>query len=119
MSTPDALIGIASRVLEHARPGEQVEIYASRGTSTSVRAYNGEVEAFTQASSAGIGVRVVIDGRQGFASAGSLDRDVVALLLDEARDNATFAQPDDANGLATPVGAARDPLDLWCVDVVE
>jgi PmbA protein len=119
VSTPDGLVGIASRVLERARSGEQVEIYASRGTSTSVRAYNGEVEAFTQASSAGIGVRVVIDGRQGFASAGSLDRDVVALLLDEARDNATFAQPDDANGLATPVGAARDPLDLWCVDVVE
>lgn len=119
MSTDEGLVGIASRLIERARPGEQVEVYASRGSSTSVRAYNGEVEAFTQASSAGIGVRVIIDGRQGFASAGSLDRDVVALLLDDARDNASFAQPDEANGLGAPEGPTRDPLELWCADVVE
>lgn len=114
----DDLLAIAGRVVDAARPGEQVEAYASRGRSTSVRAYRGEVEAFTQATSAGIGVRVVIDGRQGFASAGSLDPDVVATLLDEARDNARFAAPDDANGLASPDGLAAPALDLWRDDVV-
>ena len=47
MSAQERLVDIATRVLEHARPGEQVEVYASRGSSTSVRAYNGEIEAFT------------------------------------------------------------------------
>ncbi len=114
----DDILAIAARVVEAARPGEQVEAYASRGRSTSVRAYRGEVEAFTQASSAGIGVRVVIDGRQGFASAGSLAPDVIATLLDEARDNARFAEPDDANGLAVPDGHAAPVLDLWRDDVL-
>ena len=112
-----ALVDIATSVVESARAGEQVEVYASRGRSTSARAYNGEIEAFTDATSAGIGVRVIIDGRQGFASAGSLDPDVVASLLAEARDNATFAQPDDANGLAAPDGLAAAVLDLWRDDV--
>ena len=119
MSAQDPLVAIAKRVVERAVGGEQVEAYVSRGRSTSVRAYNGDIEAFTEASGAGIGVRVVIDGRQGFASAGSLAPDVVASLLDEARDNAKFAQPDDANGLAAPDGHVVPVLDLWCDDVAE
>lgn len=114
---PGELLAIAARVVDAARAGEQVEAYASRGRSTSVRAYGGEIEAFTQAGSAGIGVRVVVDGRQGFASAGSLDPDVVATLLDEARDNARFAAPDEANGLAVPDGVVAPELDLWRDDV--
>lgn len=111
------LLDLAARVVAQGRGGEQVEVYASRGRSTSVRAYQGAVEAFTQATSAGIGVRVVVDGRQGFASAGSLAPDVVATLLDEARDNAAFAQPDDANGLAASDGVAAPVFDLWRDDV--
>ncbi len=119
MSAQHPLVAIATRVVERAVGGEQVEAYVSRGRSTSVRAYNGDIEAFTEASGAGIGVRVVVDGRQGFASAGSLAPDVVAALLDEARDNAKFAQPDDANGLALPDGHVVPVLDLWCDDVAE
>ena len=119
MSTDASLVAIATRVVDRAGAGEQVEVYASRGRSTSVRAYNGDVEAFTQASAAGIGVRVVIDGRQGFASAGSLDPDVVATLLDDARDNSRFAQPDDSNGLPVSDGVAAPALDLWRDDVAE
>lgn len=113
------LVDLASRIVEQARPGEGVEVYASRGRSTSVRAYDGGVEAFTDATSAGIGVRVVVDGRQGFASAGSLDPDVVATLLAEARDNAGLAQPDDANGIAAPDGVAAPAVDLWRDDLAE
>ena len=56
--------------------------------------------------SQGIGVRVVVDQRQGFAYAGSLDPDVIAEVLDEARDNASFATPDEFLGLAEPDGVA-------------
>jgi PmbA protein len=111
----DDLAALAARVAARADDdaGEQLEVYVSRGVSTSVRAYDGEVEAFTQATSAGVGVRVVIDGRQGFASAGSLDPDIVAATLAEARDNARFAASDPFVGLAEPDQRPAPALDLW------
>ena len=69
-------IDLASR----AQSGEQVEAFVARSEYTSVRAHAGEIESFTSATSAGIGVRVVRDHRQGFAWAGSLDDEVVAGL---------------------------------------
>lgn len=107
------LLDVAVRIAEMAGPGEQVEAFVARGTSTSVKAYRGEVESLTQASSAGVGVRVVVDHREGFAYAGTLDERVVLDALAEARDNAAFAQPDEHNGLAEPDGVASVELDLW------
>ncbi len=119
MTTDPDLVAIATRLAEQARAGEGVEVFVARGRSTSVRAYAGDIEAFTDATSAGIGVRVVVDGRQGFASAGSLDPDVIAPLLAEARDNAGLAQPDDANAIASPDGVAAPSVDLWRADIAE
>ena len=58
---------LAERVAGWAAPGEEVEVYVARGTETEVRAYDGEVESLSSATSAGIGIRVVVDHRQGFA----------------------------------------------------
>lgn len=107
------LLAIAARIADQAAPGEQVEAFVATSTTTSVKAYGGEVESLTQASSAGIGVRVVVDHRQGFAYAGTLDEAVVLDTLAEARDNAAFGEPDEFNGLATPDGAPEVELDLW------
>jgi PmbA protein len=106
------LEALVAGVVERARPGEQVEALAGRSTSTRVRAYEGDVEELASATSGAVGIRVVVEGRQGFASAGSLDPDIVAEALDEARDNARFAAPDDANGLAEPDGVVAPELDL-------
>jgi PmbA protein len=110
---PDALLALAERVAGWARPGEEVEVYVARGTETEVRAYEGEVESLTSASSAGIGIRVVVDHRLGFAWAGSLDESVLGETLDEARDNAAFATADEHVRLAVPDGVAAVPIDLW------
>jgi PmbA protein len=107
------LLDVAARIAEMAGPGEEVEAYVARSTSTSVKAYEGEVESLTQASSAGVGVRVIVDHREGFAYAGTLDEAVVLEALAEARDNAQFGEPDEFNGLATPDGVAPAELDLW------
>jgi len=106
------LEGLVASVAGRAGAGEQVEAFVSRSRTTTVRASGRDVESLSSATSAGIGVRVVIDGRQGFASAGSLDPDVIDEVLAEARDNAAFAAPDEANGLAEPDGVAPVPLDL-------
>src|SRR5437764_475718 len=61
------LLELAARVAGWAGPGEEVEAYVGRGSDTSVRVYDGDVEAFSAADSEGVGVRVVAGGRQGFA----------------------------------------------------
>ena len=107
------LLEIGDRIVALAKPGEQVEVVVGRSTSTEVRVYEGEVEQLASATSAGIGVRVVSGERQGFAYAGSLDHDVLAETLAEARDNASFATPDEWLGLAEPDGVAVPSLDLY------
>ena len=107
------LLELAQRVAANAASGEQVEAYVAQGTSTSVKVHGGEVESLTQATSAGIGVRVVRDGRQGFAWAGSLDDAVIGEVLAEARDNAAFAEPEAWVGLAEPDGVKPPDVDLW------
>jgi PmbA protein len=112
-ATHPELLDVAARIAERAGPGEQVEAFVARTTSTSVKAYGGDVESLTQASSAGVGVRVIVDHREGFAYAGTLDEGVVLEALSEARDNAAFGEPDEFNGLATPDGVEPADLDLW------
>jgi PmbA protein len=107
------LLALATSVAERAVPGEQIEAYVVSGRDTEVEVYDGEVESFSSAESSGIGVRVVRDRRQGFAYAGSLDPDMVAEALEEARDNAGFATPEDGVGLAEPDGVAPAELTLW------
>ncbi|MFS8586000.1 MAG: DNA gyrase modulator, partial [Acidimicrobiia bacterium] len=107
------LLDLATEVAAEAAPGEQVEAFVGSSTTTSVRVHGGEVESLTQATTSGIGVRVVRDGRQGFAYAGSLDPAVVAEVLAEARDNAAYAEPEDWVGLAEPDGVEPPEVDLW------
>lgn len=112
MTTSPHLAELAERIAAMAGPGEQVEAYVARGRRTSVRAYNGEVEELTQAESAGVGVRVIADHRQGFAYAGTLDEAAVLECLDEARDNAKYGEPDEYYGLAVPDGIDAPALEL-------
>ena len=113
MSSSEELLEIGDRIVALARGDEQVEVVVGRSTSTEVRVYEGDVEQLASATSAGIGVRVIHDNRQGFAYAGSLDPDVLAETLAEARDNATFATPDEWLGLAEPDGVPVPSLDLY------
>lgn len=110
------LLDIATRVAGWANAGEQLEAFVVHETETDVRAYNGAVESFTRAESRGIGVRVIVDGKQGYAYAGTLDEDALSETLREARDNASFAEPDEFNGLATPDDVGFADLDLWSDD---
>ncbi|CAB4574025.1 MAG: TldD/PmbA family protein [Actinobacteria bacterium] len=115
MSTrPDSeLLRIADAVVAQARPGEQLEAYVSRDSETDIRVYEGEIEHFVSAQSEGIGIRVIRDGRTGFAYAGTLDERAIAEVLAEARDNVEFGTPDEWAGLASPDDVDVVPQDLW------
>ena len=110
---PGELLEIAERVAGWARSGEQIEVYVSRGTELDIRVYDGDVESLSSASSAGVGIRVIAGSRQGFAYAGAIDDLLITETLAEARDNATFATPDEFVGLAEPDGVPPVSLELW------
>jgi PmbA protein len=114
------LFEVADLVLAGAGGDEQVEAYVARSRDAQVRVYEGEVEQLSTAETLGVGVRVVRDGRQGFAYCGTFEPASVREALVEARDNATFAEHDEWAGLATPDGV--EPLgsiDLWRPDLLE
>lgn len=114
----DDLIHLAAGLVERSLPGEQVEVLVSRATSTSVKVYEGEVESLTSADSSGAGIRVIRDGRLGFAHCGSLDPAVLADTLVEARDNCAFGEVDEFTGLAEPDGVPVVNRDAWSDAVV-
>lgn len=107
------LLAIGDRLVALAQPGEQVEAVAVRGLDTEIKVYDGEIESLSSAQSQGVGIRIIANGRQGFAYAGTFDPDVLVETLAEARDNATFGTPDEYLGLAEPDGVPIAELDLW------
>ncbi len=112
VEVPD-LQAIADRVVAQAASGEQIEAYVGRGGETAIRVYQGEVEHFVSAQSEGVGIRVIRDGRTGFAYAGTLDPAAVAEVLAEARDNVQFGTIDEYAGLAEPDGVVPVPQKFW------
>ena len=107
------LLQIANRIAGWARDGEQVEAFAVRSRDTDVVVYGGDIESLSTADSEGVGVRVIADGRQGFAYAGTLHADVLEETLAEARDNAAFGSVDEFFGLPDPDGVEAVELDLY------
>ena len=86
-------------------PGEQLEAVVTWSRETEVRAYDGEVEHFVSADSAGIGVRIIRDGRQGLAWAGVLDDEALdAASSSRPGTTPAFGTPDEHAGLAEPDG---------------
>ena len=110
---------IADQVVAHARAGEQVEAFVARGGETEVRVYEGDVEHFVSAQSEGIGIRVIRDGRTGFAYAGTLDDAALADVLADARDNVQFGTVDDDAALAEPDGVPLTEQTLWNDELAE
>ena len=107
------LLAIGDRVVGWAGDDEAVEAVVVHRRDTDIRVYDGEIEQLSSAEALGVGVRVVVDGRQGFAYCGTFDDAALREALVEARDNATFASPDEHQAITAPDGVAPRDLDLW------
>ncbi|MDX6256514.1 MAG: PmbA protein [Frankiales bacterium] len=102
MTGDSDLLDLAQRVVDRAKAGEQVEAFATHGIGTSVTVFDGEVETLTSSESRGVGVRVIVEGRLGFASTSDVSDDGLAYALEEARSNAAYGTPDVGNVLPLP-----------------
>jgi len=107
------LLEICEQIVNKAADNEQIEAVAIYSRETEVRAYEGEVESLTAAESQGVGIRVVKDGRQGFAHAGTFTLEDLIETLSEARDNLEFATPDEFCEIAEPDGVEPVALNVY------
>lgn len=98
---PD-LSELAQMAVEAAEPGEQVEAFADEGRNTEISALRGEIEGLKFAESRGLGVRLIADGRLGYAWAADPTIDEVRDAVRRARQSASLAEPDEHNGLPDP-----------------
>jgi PmbA protein len=107
---------ITDRVLAEASGTEAIEVFVSTGTDTEIQVYQGAIEEMSSASSAGVGIRVLLESpggaRVGTAWAGSLDDDAVRGALADARDNARFATEDEYVCFARPDGVPATSMTL-------
>jgi PmbA protein len=85
-----------------AKGNEHVEAYASESRETQASALRGEVEGLSFSQTRGLGVRLISDGRLGYAWASDPSVDEVRAAVAQARENAALAEPDEHNVLPDP-----------------
>jgi PmbA protein len=105
---------------------EAVEAYAEGSRQTEASALRGEVEGLQFAESRGVGVRLIRDGRLGYAYAADPSVDEVRQAVGRARENAALTEPDEFNVLpaAEPITAIpslfrEDSADVATEDKVQ
>lgn len=94
------LLDLATALVERGTGREEVEAFLTHSKTFNCRAFGGEVESLTSAEPRGAGVRVVVDGRVGFAYTTELSKEGLDELVEEARTNSRYTSPDEAAGLA-------------------
>lgn len=97
------------------RGASAAEVIIVQRTELSVGVRLGEVETLQESTDQGLGLRVLIDGRQASVSGSDFSRDAVTSLMDEAVQLARLTSPDDTAGLPDPQDLATSipDLDLW------
>jgi len=112
----EALAADAVGWMRARSPETQAEIYLSRSVERSLARRDGVREGLESAESLGAGVRVIRDGRVGFASAGGVDGDTLRALWRRAVEQLPQAAPVAGRALPTASTQAGDPAfdaSLW------
>ena len=75
------------------------EVYLETSRDLSISVLNGEVETIEEASSAGVGFRVLVDGRMGFSHCNDLSDQSLESTIKQAVEFAKLTTPDENNVL--------------------
>lgn len=87
----------------------EAEVLAQQTREFSVRARQGVLDEITQATQGGVGLRVIVDGRVGYAYTEERTPEALDWILAEARDNALLQA---ASGASLPQGRDMGRHDL-------
>src|SRR5216684_2512180 len=117
MSTRTKYEQLAKNVIQRARRrgAQQAEVYLELGRQSSCRVRDGEIQDLTEATSKGLGLRVVCNQRLGFAFTSDFDPTGLNQFADRAVDLASAAAPHRLNGLpnAEDLGTPSDVGELY------
>src|SRR5215471_19847507 len=97
------------------RGAQQAEAYLEVGRQSSCRVRDGQIQDLTEATSKGLGLRVVSNHRLGFAFTSDFDPATLNQFVDRAVDLAASAAANRLNGLPTrdDLGAPSEVGDLY------
>jgi PmbA protein len=93
--------------------GAEVEVLVTDIDETEIRVDRGEVEKLSQSSSRGMGVRVIEDGRMGYAYTSDLSPESIQQTWRAALELAQIATQDDFRSLPDPQPIPADDLEIW------
>ena len=84
-------------IMENARPGYEVEVYAERIKRTLIETSEEKLENLSQSEELGVGIRVLRDYRVGFAYTTDLSKESLKSCLERAYEACDMLPPDEAN----------------------
>lgn len=93
-------------ISSHGRPGLEAELYVAKGYERALELREGVLDGIHESSAEGAGLRVLWDGRMGFACAGTLEPGALRGLLDKACAPLEHLEADPLYGFP---GAGPDP----------
>jgi PmbA protein len=111
---------LMKKLVQRARKkgADQAEVFLEVGRQSSCRVRDGEIEHLTESASKGVGIRVFVKGRLGFAYTSDFDTATLNEFVDRALSLAKASAPNRHNGLPSKaelkgprpeVGALYDP----------
>ncbi|TNE84341.1 MAG: TldD/PmbA family protein [Deltaproteobacteria bacterium] len=117
--TPEALLDLATRVETKARElgASEAGVAVSTGTHTTLQRREGKVERATSATTRGLGVSLLVDGRYSSHNTSDLRPEALDRFLEQAVAATRFLEPDPYRGQAEGErcgrAASEDELDLY------
>jgi len=96
---------LVSKAMDFGANAAEVYLETSRNLSIQVR--DGEVETIEEASSAGVGFRVIVEGKMGFSHCNNLNNNALEDTLKRAIEFARLTTPDVNNLLPDDTGYTR------------
>ncbi|MBI5240523.1 MAG: TldD/PmbA family protein [Elusimicrobia bacterium] len=113
------LKALSAELLDWARrqdPGLQAELYLARSEERGVEMREGRLDNMQHGSAEGAGLRLLGDGRMGFASAGGISPEGIQDLYRKAREQLAHIKPDPCKDFPAPSPDAPDAAladSLW------
>ncbi len=106
-------------IVKENAEGFEYELYLLRRKTTKISTEGGNFDKITTAEDFGLGVRLLKEGRLGFAYTSDLSKDAVANLVRELKEITLLLPPDEGNSLKETGEEARvnSPFDREGVEV--